>query len=144
MNRVYVNPYTGYFSFKDLKIYESKSDSVFISIQSLNINFNMLKLLSKKYEISELQLDHPRGIIIQNKKLFNFTDLIEKFSSKDTLSANKEPIHFNILNVKINDGEFYYREKITPINYFIKHVNIESTGKCWDVDTIAANFSFIS
>ncbi len=144
MNRVYVNPYTGYLSFKDLKIFESKSDSVFISIQNLNINFNMLKLLSKKYEISELQLDHPRGIIIQNKKLFNFTDLIEKFSTKDTLSANKEPIHFNILNVKINDGEFYYREKITPINYFIKNVNIESTGKRWDSDTIAAKFSFIS
>ncbi|MDP3557466.1 MAG: DUF748 domain-containing protein [Bacteroidota bacterium] len=144
MDRAYVNPYTGYIYFKNLKIYELKSDSVFISIKGVSINIEMLKLLSKTYEISEIQLDQPRGIIIQNKKELNFTDLIEKFSPKNNSTKSKEPIHFNILNIKINDGEFYYSEKIIPINYSIKHVNIESSGLRWNVDTIVTKFSFLS
>ncbi|MDO8999644.1 MAG: DUF748 domain-containing protein [Bacteroidota bacterium] len=144
MDRAYVNPYTGYIYFKNLKIYELKSDSVFISIKGVSINIEMLKLLSKTYEISEIQLDQPRGIIIQNKKELNFTDLIEKFSPKNNSTKSKEPIHFNILNIKINDGEFYYSEKIIPINYSIKNVNIESSGLRWNVDTIVTKFSFLS
>lgn len=144
MDWAYVNPFTGYIHFSNLKIYEPKSDSVFFSANGVNVNFAMLKMLSKTYEITELSLTRPKGIIIQNKKDFNFNDLIEKFSSKETSDTAKAPVHFNILSLKINDGEFHYHEKLIPINYFIKEVNIECTGKRWDADTIAAQFSFLS
>jgi hypothetical protein len=143
MDWAYVNPFTGYIHFSNLKIYELKSDSIFFSADGVSANIAMLKLFSKTYEISRFTLNHPRGTIIQNKKDFNFNDLIEKFASKENPDTTKAPVHFNILNVKINDGEFYYREKLIPINYFIKKVNFESTGKRWDVDTIAAQFSFL-
>lgn len=139
----YVNPFSGYIHFSNFKIYEQKSDSVFFSANGVSVNISMLKLLSKTYEISEFTLNQPYGLIVQNRKEFNFSDLIEKFSSKDTSNTVKEPIHFNILNIKINDGEFYYHEKLIPINYFIKKVNFESTGKHWDIDTISAKLSFL-
>jgi uncharacterized protein involved in outer membrane biogenesis len=142
MNWAYVNPFTGYIHFSGLKIYESKSDSVFFSANGISLNISMLKLLSKTYEISQCTLDHPLGIVIQEKKDFNFNDLVDKFSSKENSDTTKAPLHFNILSVKINDGEFYYHEKLIPINYFIKKVNFESAGKRWDEDTIAAKFSF--
>jgi hypothetical protein len=144
MNWAYVNPFTGYIYFDNFKIYEFKSDSVFFSADGVSINIAMLKLFSKTYEISEFTLDNPIGTIIQNKKDFNFTDLIEKFSSKDNSDTIKAPVHFNILSTKIIDGEFYYREQQIPINYSIKKVNFESTGKRWDADTVAAQFSFLS
>ena len=140
----YVNPFTGYIHFNDLKIYELKSDSIFLSADGLSGNFAMHKMLSKTYELTELSLTRPKGIIIQDKKDFNFNDLVEKFSSKDSSGPDKAPVHFNILSLKINDGEFHYREKLIPINYFIKEVNIECTGKHWDADTTAAQFSFLS
>ena len=143
MSWAYVNPFTGYIHFSDLKIYELKSDSVFFSANGISLNIAMLKLFSKTYEISECALDRPRGIIIQEKKDFNFNDLVDKFSSKENSDTTKEPLHFNILSVKINDGEFQYREKLIPINYFIRKVNFESTGKRWDADTIAAKISFL-
>src|ERR1035437_598263 len=67
MDWAYVNPFTGYIHFNDLKIYELKSDSVFISVNGISVNIAMLKIFSKTYELSEITLDHPRGIIIQNK-----------------------------------------------------------------------------
>ncbi|HTA61025.1 MAG TPA: DUF748 domain-containing protein [Bacteroidia bacterium] len=144
LDRAYVNPFTGYVYFSNLKIYEFKSDSIFLSVDGISTNFEMLKLFSKTYEISEITLNHPHGLIIQNKKDLNFNDLIEKFSPKKNSGTTKDPIHFNILKIKINDGEFYYQEKQIPINYFIKKVNLESGGKSWNSDTIGIKFSFLS
>jgi len=86
MDWAYTNPFTGYVYFSNLKIYEQKSlltghpgDSVFLSASSVSLDFAMLKLFSKTYEISEITLTHPRGIVIQDKEDFNFNDLIDKF-----------------------------------------------------------------
>lgn len=141
MSWAYVNPFTGYIYFRNLKIYELKSDSVFFSADGVGANIALLKLFSKTYEISKITLNHPYGTIIQNKKDLNFSDLITKFSSNS--DSTKAPVHFNILGIKIIDGEFYYHEQLIPINYYIKNVDIESTGKRWDADTIAAQFSFL-
>jgi hypothetical protein len=140
----YVNPFTGYVHFSNLKIYEAKSDSIFLSAEGLSANFAMLKLFSKTYEISEITLDHPKGIIIRINKVLNFNDLIERFTPKDTTPSGKEPLHFNILNIKINEGEFHYSQPLVPVNYFIKNVNLESTGKRWNSDTLTTKFSFLS
>ncbi len=141
----YINPFTGYIHFSDLKIYESKSDSVFFSAKGISANISMFKLFSKNYEISKLIIDKPKGKIIQNKKEFNFNDLITKFTSKKAKPKSiKEQVHFSLLNIKINDGTFYYTEKVTPINYFIKNVNIFSEGFRWNIDSIPIKFSFSS
>jgi hypothetical protein len=144
MDWAYVNPFTGYVHFNNFKIQEFQSDSIFLSAKGVSANFALLKLFSKTYEISELTLNKPHGIIIQIDENLNFDDLVEKFTPKvDSLKASA-PVHFSILKIKIVDGEFFYRERVTPINYFIKKVNIESTGIHWDADTIAAKFSFLS
>ena len=142
MNWAYVNPFTSYLYFSDLKIYEYQSDSVFIGAKGLSIDFELLKLFSKTIEISAITLDHPIAIAAQNKKEFNFDDIIRKFTPKKP--KTKPSFHFNILGIKINDGIIHYREKGIPINYFIENVNIKSPGKRWDNDTLALKFSFAS
>lgn len=143
MDWAYVNPFTGYINFNDLKIYENNSDSLFFSARNLSANISMYKFLSKTFEITSITLDQPYGIIIKNEKTLNFTDLIERYSTKD--KTKKEPsVYFNILDINIINGEIHFQEDSAAINYFIKDVNIESTGKKWDADTIAAKVSFLS
>ena len=150
MGGIYVNPFTGYVHISHLKIYESKgltaleeADSIFFSAKGLSANFAMFKLLSKTVEITKLTLYKPKGIIIQNRRDFNFNDLIKKFTPKKHGSASSR-VHFNMLRIKIKNGEFHYQEKVIPVKYFIKNVNFESTGKTWNADTIAVRFSFLS
>jgi hypothetical protein len=152
----YVNPFTGFVHLSNLKIYAKTIvdtiniikptgegiDSVFFSADGVSINFAMLKLFSKRYVISKITLNHPQGILNQNEKGFNFTDMIEKFSSKDSSNIAKKPVRFSILNTQIIDGEFQYHENQIPINYSIKNVNITSRRKHWDSDTLSAKFSF--
>jgi hypothetical protein len=150
MSWIYVNPFTGYVHISNLKIWESKNlpsykkgDSIFFSAKGVSANFAILKLLSKTIEISEITLDQPKGIVIQNKKFLNFTDLINTFTPKKQ-SITPSKWHFNILTIKIENSAFYYREDVTPINYFIKEANFESTGKRWNSDTMQVKFSFKS
>lgn len=144
MDWAYVNPFTGYVHLDDLKIYEQKSDSVFLEMKGVTARFSMTKLLSKTYEIESLILDAPIGKIIQNKKQFNFSDIIELFSKKDDTKPKKGPVHFNLLNAEITDGTFYFHEPTTPINYSLIHVNLKSDGKYWDSDTINGKLSLQS
>lgn len=144
MEWAYVNPFTGYIHFSDFKIYENKSDTVFLSLSGLTANISMFKLLSKTIEIDGLYLDDLKGLIFQNESYFNFNDLIKKFSSDEKPKNKKEPLHLNILDIKIKNGEIHYNEIVTPIKYFIKNVNIESPGFRWDVDTVPVKFSFLS
>ncbi len=152
MDWVYVNPFTGYVHISNLKIYESKlnkgysnGDSIFFSAKGLTAKFAMRKMLSKTIEINELSLNEPRGIAIQNNKIFNFNDLILLFTPK---SANNEkthsPVHFNLLHLTVIKGEFHYREDKIPINYYIQQVNLESTGIQYNKDTIGMKFSFLA
>jgi hypothetical protein len=150
MGWVYINPFTGYIHISNLKIYEFNplhelkgGDSIFFSAKGVSANFAMLKLLSNTIEISSITLDHPKGIVIQKEKELNFTDLIKLFTPKKPRTTPAS-VHFSILKIKIENGVFCYREEVTAINYFIKAVNIESTGKRWNADTMAVTFSLMA
>jgi hypothetical protein len=53
-------------------------------------------------------------------------------------------MHFAILNIKVNEGELYYHEKLTPIDYSIIKISFESPGMRWNIDTVAGKFSSLS
>ena len=141
LDRAYVNPFTGYIHLNNLKIFEDKGDSLFLSAEGAGARFSMHKLLWQTVEITQLTIDKPWLKLIQNKKQLNFDDIIRKFTP-DSSRTNRSGWHVTLLGIKIVDGEFHYREQIIPINYFVRKVNIESDGKERDVDTISAKFYF--
>jgi hypothetical protein len=143
MSWAYLNPFTGYIHFENIKIMEKDSDVIFLSAKGLSADFSMFKLINKTYEISEITLNEPLIFIIQEDKHFNFSDLIEKFSP-DSNKVDSPPVHFNMLNIKIKNGEIHYDDIKTPISFFIKEVNIDSDGLRWDTDSIPINYAFSS
>ena len=143
MDYTYVNPFTGYVYIKNLEINELKSDSLFITSKSVTARLNILKLFSKTYEISHITLNEPKIVFSQINKKINFDDLIKKFTPKKS-SIKKSPVHFNMLNMKINNGIVYYRENTASINLSVIKLNIESPGLKWDMDTLNAKVSLLS
>jgi len=138
----YVNPFTGFIQLSNLKIYEAKKDTLFFSAKNVNADFSLLKLFSKTVEIEELIVNYPHGVIINTKKKLNFDDIISRFAPDP--SSTSSSFHVNILGVKIRHGNFYYVDREIPINYLVKDLDMESSGKRWDADTIASTFSFLS
>jgi len=143
MDLVYVNPFTGYVHISNLKIHEFKSDSLFITAKSLNVTVSLHKLLSHTLEMSSVELNQPVIMVDENKQIFNFNDIIIKFTPKKK-NLNPSKLHVNILGIKITDGIIHYRERTVPVNYYIKNLNIESPGKHFDSDSIDVKYSFFS
>jgi len=143
MDWAYVNPFTGYVYFKNLKINECESDSIFISANGASATFSLLKLFSRTCEITQLTLDQPNSIIVQSQNGVNFSDLTKRFRHKDTIEV-KTPFHVDVLNIKIINGVLRYRDNRIPINYSVVHLDIESPGLAWNMDTLAAKVSLLS
>ncbi|MEJ0032764.1 MAG: DUF748 domain-containing protein, partial [Bacteroidota bacterium] len=139
---VYANPFTGFVHLNDVKIYELQGDSVFISAQGASANFSMRKFLSKQVWMEQLIVDHPRVKIVQKKDTLSFDDVIEHLSGNKSDTTISNDWHVTLLDTEIIGGEVHYYEKIIPINYFIKDLNVVGPGKTQDVDTISAKFSF--
>jgi len=140
----YVNPITGYVYLHNVKIHEYQSDSIFLSAKGLAANFSYYQLLFNTYEIGALKLTKPIGKIHQSGKKFNFEDLILTFAGDSTKTKKEESTKFNLLNIEIENGEFHYIEDQTPISYFVKQVNITSSGLRYDSDSIPIDFSLFS
>jgi len=139
---VYVNPFTGYAHIGNLRLYELKSDTVFIKADGISVNFNWTALIFKKtYELSSLTLDEPVFNINQQRKAFNFDDIIAKFTPKEKKLVKKARTKLNILDIDISDGVVNYKEKVIPVIYSIKDINIESPGMWWNRDTMQVEFS---
>jgi hypothetical protein len=148
MDWVYVNPFTGYIHFSNLKIHEFNSDSLFIKAKSVNINISLHKLLSKTLELSTVELNQPDIMVDKIKKKFNFSDIILKLTPKDKnhipKNSKSSNLKVSILGMKIHNGIIHYRDRSVPINYFIKNVNLECPGKRWDSDSIDVKYAFLS
>jgi hypothetical protein len=145
MGWVYVNPFTGHLHFHNLKIYEQNSDTVELSADGLNVAFALRKLFHHIYEIKYVTLTRPWIRVVKDGKRFDFSDLIDRFSSKgepDTIPT--APIRVNVYNMKIEGGEFHYIEQMTPVRYFVTKVDIQSPGKEWSGDTMRFDYSFQS
>ena len=141
MDWAYVNPFTGYVHLNDLRIQEEKGDSLFLSVEGVSASFTLRKLLFQTVEITQLTLDKPWGRIIQRKDTLNFDDIIRIFTP-DRIKTPDSKWNVILLDTKVVDGEFHYIEKIIPINYFIRHVNIEGLGRELNGDSLTAKFSF--
>jgi len=143
MGRVYVNPITGYVHISNLKIYELRSDSLFVSVKSVNAKIALFKLFSKTLEFSSITLNHPDILIERSSSGINFIDIIRKFTPDKTKNRPSN-FHVNFLGFKINDGIIHYREKSVPVNFMIRKVFLECPGKRWNSDSIDVKYSFFS
>jgi Domain of Unknown Function (DUF748) len=143
----YVNPFTGYLHLQNLKIYEYKSDSIFLAASGLSVHVSVSKFFSHTVQINSATLDNLVVHVIKDHKTMNFGSIIEKLSGGDsTQSTNKKktPLHVNLGTLKITNGEIHYNDKQIPFIYYIKRANFETPGKRWDVDTMAFTYSFAS
>ncbi len=142
MQKAYVNPLTGFVKLYDVKLFEAKGDSIFLSAKEVHGSIDRLELLRRHIEISKLTLEQPVGRVIQDKKVMNMDDLIERFRPKS--DSIRSTWRVDMPNLKVVNGEFRYIEKVIPINYFIKKVNLESLGVVNQGDSVSAVFSFLA
>ncbi|MEJ0079937.1 MAG: hypothetical protein WDM78_03000 [Puia sp.] len=79
-------------------------------------------------------MDNLVVYVVRDHKTMIFQTIIDKFSTGDSTkpaTKNTTPLHVNLGELKITNGEIHYNDKQVPFVYYIKKGNFETPGKNW-------------
>lgn len=103
------NPYSLALTLHDVKLFEPKSETVFVSFDALHVDLSSASLLRLAPVIRELRLVAPYVHIARTAPhRYNFDDIVELISSQP---PSPEPARFSINNVRLESGRIDFDDR---------------------------------
>lgn len=109
IQKVAINPFTFTVSVNNVEIKEPDSQENFITFDELLVNLDFWPLFQSKISTEEITLTNFLGKVIQNGKVFNFSDLLNEKNTPKTEDSSK-PIAFNLRNINILKSSIHYTD----------------------------------
>lgn len=106
-----INIFTGSLDVEHLEIYEKDDKNKFITIDSFKFNMKIYPLIANKLIVQRILVSGANVNITQKGSVFNFDDILKKFSSSDTTpsdTSSKWEITLN--NIDINKTQIIYKD----------------------------------
>lgn len=116
------NIFTGGVSLDDVTVYEKNGDSVFASVEDVDLNLSMLDLLKGRITVEKLKICDPVVNVVQKDTVFNFDDMLAALSEG-------ESSEYTIEDFVLKGGEINYRDLTfpsVPFEYKLKKFRIEA------------------
>jgi len=123
----YHNPLTGYTRLTDFSMLEAGDSADFVSLDTLVINFDFYKLLGGTFSISELRLVNPNLQIYHRDTVYNFNDLIERFtenSGEEADSTDSGGLDIELKNISLTGGAVEYYDLVKVRDWLLDDVNM--------------------
>ncbi|KVR02966.1 AsmA family protein [Burkholderia ubonensis] len=111
IQRIALNPYTLNLEADGIHLGERGGQGDFIDIGKLVVRPSWTSLFRGAPIVNEIRVDAPRFHVVRyDAQRFNFTDLIEKFSTPS--KPESKPTHFSVSNIQINDGRIDFDDRL--------------------------------
>ncbi|RQR45005.1 MULTISPECIES: DUF748 domain-containing protein [unclassified Burkholderia] len=111
VQRVALNPYTLNLEADGVHVGERGGQGDFIDIGKLVVRPSWSSLFRGAPIVNEVRVDSPRFHIVRyDAQRFNFTDLIEKFSTPS--KPESKPTLFSVSNIQVNDGRIDFDDRL--------------------------------
>ncbi|KVV38278.1 AsmA family protein [Burkholderia ubonensis] len=111
IQRIALNPYTLNLEADGIHLGERGGQGDFIDIGKLVVRPSWTSLFRGAPIVNEVRVDAPRFHVVRyDAQRFNFTDLIEKFSTPS--KPETKPTHFSVSNIQINDGRIDFDDRL--------------------------------
>ncbi|MBR8058700.1 DUF748 domain-containing protein [Burkholderia dolosa] len=111
IQRIALNPYTLNLEADGIHVGERGGQGDFIDIGKLVVRPSWSSLFRGAPIVDEVRVDAPRFRIVRyDAQRFNFTDLIDKFSTPS--KPDDKPTHFSVSNIQINDGRIDFDDRL--------------------------------
>ncbi|RQS58283.1 DUF748 domain-containing protein [Burkholderia sp. Bp8986] len=111
VRRVALNPYTLNLEADGVHVGERGGQGDFIDIGKLVVRPSWSSLFRGAPIVNEVRVDSPRFHIVRyDAQRFNFTDLIEKFSTPS--KPESKPTLFSVSNIQVNDGRIDFDDRL--------------------------------
>lgn len=134
IDKLKVNALAGRVHIFNLVVYEDDDTTKFFQFDTLDVSVKLRKLLGNELYVRHITLAGPKVRVIQNGNRFNFTSIIEHFSSEepkeeDTTSSNWS---LGFYNIRLSDGEIYYADNKLSSEWDLKNLDIRVPGVYFD------------
>ncbi|MBP5327651.1 MAG: DUF748 domain-containing protein [Bacteroidales bacterium] len=135
VEKLRANALAGRVRIYDMTVYEDDDTTAFFSFDTLDVSVKLRKLLRSELYVRHITLSGPRVKVIQNKDRFNFSSIIDHFSSDeeepdtDTTSSDWK---FGFYNIRLSDGEVYYADAGLGSEWDLKNLNVKIPGVYFD------------
>ncbi|KWF33435.1 DUF748 domain-containing protein [Burkholderia pseudomultivorans] len=111
IQRIALNPYTLNLEADSIHLGERGGQGDFIDIAKLVVRPSWTSLFRGAPIVNEIRLDSPRFHIVRyDAQRFNFTDLIEKFSTPS--KPGSKPTLFSVSNIQVNNGRIDFDDRL--------------------------------
>lgn len=112
IQRIALNPYTLNLEADGIHLGDKGDQGDFVDIAKLVVRPSWSSLFRGAPIVNEVRLDSPRFHIVRyDAQRFNFTDLIEKFSTPSPKPESK-PTQFSVSNIQVNNGRIDFDDRL--------------------------------
>ena len=114
IDKLNLNLFRGVLKIKGFQMLEENEKEEFLTFDELKINISLMKLLAKEVKLTEVKLVKPDADIIQNGDRFNFTDILDHFSSDEAEPQEKKNSNWTVLlrKISLENGHFAYKDAV--------------------------------
>ncbi len=127
MDKLKANIFTGRAKIINFCSWEENDKDVFFTFDTLSVQINLFKLLAKEVRLNEITLVGHDLPILQDGSRFNFTDMIEFFST-DEPDTTPSQWAVNLRNINIRDGRILYKDMQRNSQFDLKDIAIYIPG----------------
>lgn len=155
MDHLRINIFFGSVTIVGLEAKEENAKDKFFSFDKLRVNISLPRLLAKTVRINHVHLDNLEGQVIQDGIQFNFSDIIDFYTSDTPEDESDEPSAWkvDIRDIRVNNAAVLYKDlrmgsvfDSREVNIHVPKLDLEGGPSHLDMTTVirnAGNFSIV-
>ncbi|MBO4519414.1 MAG: DUF748 domain-containing protein [Paludibacteraceae bacterium] len=146
-DQVIINPYWGGVTISGFQCKEQNGETDFISFNRLYVQIAYPQLIAKRVKIRSIHLDGFNGQVLRGADKLNFSDIIERFASKDTINEQPKdttPSSWTVAldDIRINNSSIRYRDLVSDKQWKLEDISLRVPGLYFDNTQTNAGLEF--
>ncbi len=127
INDLTANIFTGAINMEGLTVFEEDGVSPFIQLHRAETNLSMLHLFTGVIDLESLHLNQLDINIEQRDTVFNFTDILQRFSEEEA-EETEQGLPLVIRDIELSKSSIHYQDLLVRSNIRINDVNLHIPG----------------
>jgi hypothetical protein len=149
VEKIKLNYFTSTLQVIGFRFFEQDDSTLFAKFDTMMVNMKPLKLLKDEIYVEQFQLINPQMKVIQNDTVFNFSDLLDFYTSDSTVAGEPVdtvagmPYKLNLNLLEIKNGYLGYTDQSINHTINLKDLNFVVPQILWSrLDSSKADISF--
>ena len=144
VKHVFINPFFGSVRLTDFHCKEANGITDFVAFDKLYVRMHWSKLAAKQVDIRHIHLTNWSGEILNGPEVLNFSDIITRFSSNDTVPRDTTPSEWTVsLNdIRLVNGTLLYHDVIRDNRWVVDNINLNIPGLYFGAQQSRAGLQF--